>query len=198
MSRLIESIRLHNGVFSNLDFHQWRMDHSVEEVFGVQNTIDLQNELATHRYPRKGLFKCRVIYDTSIAHIEWIPYVPKPVQQLKIVISDDIHYPHKFEDRSAIEDLMMQREQCDDIIIVKNNLITDSSYSNLIFSDGKQWITPKSPLLKGTMRHYLLEAGAINLMEMTLEDLKWMRLCKLINAMVGWEGPELSVSRIVF
>jgi 4-amino-4-deoxychorismate lyase len=199
MSRLIESIRLLDGIFNNPSYHQARMDASIHALFNRQNSIDLKQYLETAHYPKAGLFKCRILYDdTAIYSTEFISYAPRRVNSLKIIESNTIDYAYKYEARTSIDELFALRDNCEDIIIVKNGLVTDSSYSNLIFFDGKHWITPARPLLKGTMRQSLLEAGVIQEGIITRKEIYTFQRCRLINAMVGFNGPELSVSQIVF
>jgi 4-amino-4-deoxychorismate lyase len=199
MSRLIESIRLLDGMSNNLSYHQARMDASIQDLFNRQNSIDLKQYLETAHYPKTGLFKCRILYDaTTIYSTEFISYAPKRVNSLKIIESNTIDYAYKYEARTSIDELYALRDKCEDIIIVKNGLVADSSYSNLVFFDGTDWITPSTPLLKGTMRQALLEAGVIQEGIITRKEISTFQRCRLINAMVGFNGPELSVSQIVF
>ena len=62
-------------------------------------------------------------------------------------------------------------------------MITDSSIGNLIFYDGKKWLTPSSPLLKGTMRTKLLEGGKIQSRSIQIEDLSGFESLMMINAL---------------
>ena len=64
------------------------------------------------------------------------------------------------------------RNDCDDILIVKRGMVTDSSYANIVFRRGKRWYTPWSALLKGTMRLNLLERNKIYEEEIRVEDLR--------------------------
>jgi 4-amino-4-deoxychorismate lyase len=198
MSRLIESIRLFNGVFNNLVFHQARMDAAIRDLFHQENAINLHNHLNTLLYPKEGLYKCRIVYDTTVRKTEFVLYAPKAVGSLKIVESNTIDYAYKYEARTSIDEVYALRDNCEDIIIVKNGLVTDSSYSNLIFFNGKHWVTPARPLLRGTMRQSLLDAGMIKESPVALNEIPTFQRCRLINAMVGFNGPELSVSQIVF
>ena len=43
---------------------------------------------------------------------------------------------------------MHKREQ-DEILITRNGLLTDTSIANIALFNGKEWHTPKHPLLKG-------------------------------------------------
>jgi len=198
MSRLIESIRLENGVFSNLSYHQARMDATCRAVFEQSNTIILDNYLKSLSFPTNGFYKCRLVYDYNIQHIDFIPYTIQPVRQLKIIHSDAIEYAHKYEDRTTLSALFEHRGNCDDIIIVKNGFITDSYYANLIFLDGSTWYTPSQPLLKGTFRQYLLDERKVEEAEIHIDDVLSFSRIRLINALVRFEGPELSVTQIVF
>jgi 4-amino-4-deoxychorismate lyase len=198
MSRLIESIRLENGRFHRLQYHQARMNRAFSELYQATNSITLSDYLLKTQHPKIGLLKCRVLYDMNIQSVEFIPYEAKNTKTLKVVYSNEIEYAHKFEDRSQINVLFEQRQFCDDILIVKNGFVTDSSYSNIIFFDGHQWITPDTPLLKGTMRQMLLEAAEIKARSVTVQDIPSFKSFRLINALLGFDGPEIEVSGIVF
>lgn len=198
MSRLIESICLSNGVFHRLPYHQARMDDAFREILHHQNQIQLSDFLHSQPYPVQGLFKCRIVYEKHSHAVEFLPYTAKPITSLKMVRADNIEYAYKFENRSDLHQLYQLREDCDDILIVKNGFITDSYYSNVILYDGADWFTPSTPLLAGTMRQYLLETGKISEAAIRVEDVRLFKKVKLINAMLGLDGPELSISQIVF
>jgi 4-amino-4-deoxychorismate lyase len=110
---------------------------------------------------------------------------------------DRISYELKYKDRTKLDKLFSQREDCDDILIVKKGNITDSSAANVIFRKGKTWYTPWSALLKGTMRQNLIDHNKIQTEEIQLADIKSFESCKLINAMLEFDAPEIDVSRIV-
>jgi 4-amino-4-deoxychorismate lyase len=198
MFRLLESIRLQNGNFHRLSYHQQRMDRSVKELVGQKNSINLFESLKKHKPPSKvGLYKCRLVYTTQIETVEFIPYEAKPVNSLKVVYDQVIEYPHKYTDRNKIGELFNQRQYCDDILIIKNGMVTDSSYSNIIFYDGVNWITPETPLLKGTMRQFLLDTAEIKTAPIHVQDIPSFKSFRLINAMLAFDGPEIDVSKIV-
>lgn len=197
MSRLIESIKLDNGRFLRLHYHQARMDRSVAELFQQNNAINLSVELAKQSHPKFGLYKCRIVYEKQLESVEFLPYEPRKIESLKVVYDNAIEYSSKYEDRAGIDTLFGQRQYCDDVLIVKNGFVTDSSISNIIFFDGYKWITPDTPLLKGTMRQFLLEAAEIKEQSVTIQDIPSFKSFRLINAMIGFDGPEIEVSRIV-
>ena len=192
MCLLLETIRFENGAFQNLRYHQERMEASRKALFPNSKTNDLEATLrkemkARTDISRTGLFKCRVVYDTQIRVIEWIPYNFPKIHSLKMVFSDKIEYSYKYEDRKALNQLFKEKGHADDILIVKNGLITDTSFCNILFYNGKNWITPSFPLLKGTQRRNLLEREYIIPAEITPFDLKNFSKARLINAMIRFE-----------
>jgi 4-amino-4-deoxychorismate lyase len=193
MSLLFESIRLFNGEFENLPYHQTRMDHARQDFLGLPDTLSLRNFLSKQEKPTSGLFKCRVEYGQQINQVEFVPYHLKEIKTLKLVEGGSIDYRFKLSDRSAIIALFNLRENCDDVLIVKNGLVTDSSYCNMVFRKGNSWITPSTPLLKGTMRQKLLDEGKIVEEEIRVDQILVFDAFTLINAMVGWPAGEMDV-----
>jgi 4-amino-4-deoxychorismate lyase len=196
MYRFIETIKLLDGQFFNLDYHQQRMDRTIKKFFDQENAIHLKEYLAHQSFSTEGLFKCRIVYDKTISSVEFLPYTIKPVRSLKVVHAHAIEYAYKFEARDQLLELYNQRGLHDEIIIVENNLITDASYANLVFFDGATWITPTSYLLKGTMRQILIDQRKIKAAQISLSDITNFEKVKLINSMLGFEGSEIPVSQI--
>ena len=198
MSLLIESIKLLDGKFHNLFYHEQRMNRSLKTLCGMQDHFNLEEFLGDIEKPLTGLYKCRMVYDDQTKDVEFISYHPKPISSLRIVEHDRIHYEFKYVNRRTINRLFDLRKDCDDILIVKRSLVTDSSYANIVFRKGKHWYTPWSPLLKGTMRQNLLERNLIEEEEITKDDIRSFETFKLINAMMEFDAPEIDVSMIVF
>jgi 4-amino-4-deoxychorismate lyase len=95
--------------------------------------------------------------------------------------------------------LFAQRDNADDIVIVKNGLVTDAFAANLIFFDGQKWVTPNTPLLKGTQRQYSLDQGIISETEIKESDISSFQKVGLINAMVSFEDmPVIPVEKIYY
>ncbi len=78
---------------------------------------------------------------------------------------------------------MLRQAKSSEIIIVKNNHITDSSFSNLLFKKGKEWFTPSRYLLNGVQRQYLLKNKKIKEAEITLQNIAEYSHFQIINAM---------------
>jgi len=196
MSQLLESIYLNHGEFRNLSYHEARMRGASRDIFKKELTIELRSLLTEMDYPSQGVYKTRIVYDTEIRKIEFVPYQVNPIQSLKIVHSDTISYEHKFLDRAALHKLFSQRGDADDILIVKQGFITDTYYANIIFRKADVWYTPRKCLLKGTMRQYLLDTSLIVEADIDVSDYLNYESFKLINSMLGVEGQELSVMAI--
>lgn len=198
MCRFIESIKIINGEAKLLDLHQKRMHQSVLTKFNLK-APDLRLILNTVEIPSNGIFKCRIIYDSIIRKLEFIPYKKREIESLKVVIDNDINYVFKFENRDKLNKLFSKRKNCDDIIIVKNNQITDSSYSNLVFFDGINWLTPVNPLLNGIQRQFLLSKKLIFETKITVKNIKYYQKIGLINAMLDLESmPVISIENVKF
>jgi 4-amino-4-deoxychorismate lyase len=198
MSLLIESIKLQDGTFCNLFYHEQRMIRSLHMLFGIHEDLDLERFLNAVNFPAKGLYKCRLVYDDQSKEVEFLPYEPKPISSLMIVEHDRISYEFKYRDRKTIDRLYSLKKDCDDILIVKRGVVTDSSFSNILFRKGSQWYTPWSALLKGTQRQKLIEDNKVIPEEIYAADIRSFDSFKLINAMLEMDGPEIDVKNIVF
>ena len=116
--------------------------------------------------------KCRIVYGRSLSEISFAPYVPREIRSLRLVAADDeLDYHLKYADRSALARLLQRRDDCDEILIVRDGAITDTSYSNVAFFDGRKYVTPDTFLLNGTRRQYLLGTGVLTECRITPSDL---------------------------
>jgi len=181
---LLETIRIDEGEIINLPYHQIRFDKSREAHFRHVPSLQLSSLIDPPR--SEGVIRCRIYYTDTIESIEYFPYIPKKIEKLKIVQSD-IVYPYKYADRHAFEALLKAYPEYDDILIETNGLLTDTSIANIAFFDGKQWITPQTPLLKGTMRAKFIEKGFIHPYPITTDDIKNFTHVALMNAMIGFK-----------
>jgi 4-amino-4-deoxychorismate lyase len=196
MSLLLESIYLNDGAFRNLSYHEERMRKSMRDLFNIEMKIDLGTLLTGMKFSPIGLYKTRIIYDTEIRKVEFVPYIVNPVRSLKLLHSDSISYEHKFLDRSFLHNLYDQRGEADDVLVVKNGFITDTSYANIIFKKNDLWYVPEHYLLKGTMRQYLLEKGMISEAVIDENNYTQYQSCKLINSMLAMDGEEISIELV--
>lgn len=183
MLRLVESIKVHDGVIYNLEQHQERMDRSVYKLTGEKNRVNLSDELTVPAEFSTGLYKCRVVYTEKIKLIEFVPYIRRTIRSLKLIHAD-IDYSCKYEERAALNILFAQRGECDDILIIKNGLVTDTSSANIAFTDGKECFTPATPLLHGTKRNRLIAEKKLIERDITAADIKNFRHASVLNAMI--------------
>lgn len=194
MYRIIESIKLQNRQLQHIEWHNKRFNETRHQLFGVHGDINLLDVIEIPEHLSNEVYKCRVLYQKDIEVVDFLLYVPRVVSTLQLLEVNDIDYPFKFEDRDIFNILMSKKGQADDILIVKNGFITDSSYSNIVFYDGEKWITPDTYLLNGTQRQYLLSKKIISEAKITKNDLMNFPLAKPINAMLDFETtPSVSI-----
>lgn len=198
MFQLLESLKLKDGIIQNLEYHQARLNRSVKELFPGTGQIDLKREISVPENCLSGIFKVRVLYGHTIGKIEIAPYTFRSVRSLKVVHHESIDYHLKYSDRQILDELFAQRGNCDDIIIVKSGLVTDSFAANLLFYDGNRWFTPAFPLLKGTKRELLLDRGIISEMEIGEDDIRTFQMIGLINAMIDFDEMPIVFVDLVF
>jgi 4-amino-4-deoxychorismate lyase len=197
MSRFLESIAIVDGKIQRLPWHQRRVDRSLQ-AFYKDATLDLYAAIHEEASQQKGTVKCRVLYDADSCEVQFSNYSPRLVRTLRLIEGNEIDYSFKFSDRRAINRVFDQRGAEDDVLIVKNGRITDSSIANIAFRRDEKWFTPREPLLNGTMREYLLENGALTEEDIGVRDLSSFDGYKLINALLAFTSDEYPVSNIHF
>lgn len=124
-----------------------------------------------------------------------MPYQMRMVASLRLVTSDKIDYSYKRTNREGLNELFGRRGNADDILIVKDGYLTDTSIANIALYDGNSWYTPAHPLLRGTKRAELLDNQLI-----VEKDISWLQLddythIMLFNAMIDWERIIIPVDR---
>ena len=116
--------------------------------------------------------------------LTFAPYTPRKINTLRLVDGHDIDYALKYADRSALERLREMRDSCDDILIVKDGCLTDTSYSNIVLENSHGLFTPDTCLLNGVRRRHLLATGQIRETRITPADLSTYNRLYLINALL--------------
>lgn len=180
---LFETLRIENRTIYYPEYHNRRMNESREDLFGIHEPIDLEKEIKLPESLTDGIYKCRVTYSQKITQIEIEPYHRPAIKSLKCITADKLEYDRKFANRSEIAALYAQRDNSDDILIIKDGLVTDTSFANIIFWDGQQWLTPDKPLLTGTTRARLLAEGKIKATSMKAAHFKLFSRARIINAL---------------
>ncbi len=191
MFPLLETIRFEDGRFANVSYHLERMKRSLKECFNRTLAFDAERLLMEKQEKNKnrnGLFKFRLLYDERSFWTEFVPYSLPRIKILKPVEAEQVRYHCKFTDRNVLNDLAKQKGIADDVLIVQNGMVSDTSFANIIFFDGSSsWLTPKTALLKGTQRAFLLDKGLIKEADIPLSDALHFSKAQIINAMIRLE-----------
>lgn len=181
MCQLFETIRVEDGEICNLSYHQLRVSRS--SGIGLFEYIN-----SSVTIPAVGLYKLRIDYTELVICGHSIDlYAPKKIESLKCVVDDEIDYHKKFADRTCFENLLAERGECDDILIIKNGMVTDISFANILFFDEDRWITSDSPLLEGSCRARLIEQNKIVAQRIMVEDLGRFSKFMIVNAMLDFD-----------
>ena len=194
-NHLIETIRIQKGRVRQIAFHNARCNRSRKLLFGSEKPINLRSIIDTS-LAKDPLVKCRITYNDEIQRIEYLPYAMKQIRSLKTVEIGDLKYSHKYSDRNQLKVCFDQRGSCDDILMTKNGVLTDSYYANIALSKNGTWYTPTDPLLKGTMRSYLLSKGLIKPKKINIENVLEYESIRLFNAMISFGSIEFSTRNI--
>ena len=197
MSQFIESIKVEDQEIFLLDLHQKRVNQTFTH-FGKEESIDLGKIFNSLQHDEDGLFKLRISYDLDKrVRTQMIPYAIPEIQNYQLVENNSFDYSFKFEDRKEL-DKMKMKSKAEEIIIVKNNHVTDTSFSNLLFLKGKEWFTPNTCLLNGVQRQYLLKQKKIRETEITLQNIKQFTHFQIINALNDFDDMFIyPIDRII-
>ena len=198
MCQLLETIKLKDGKLFNLSYHSQRMNAARAEIFDTIEPIALEDYIIIPDELKTGLFRCRITYSHEIEKIEFIPQNIRQFKELKVLLHNEIDYHLKYADRRLLNDLFSQRDDADEIIIIKNGMVTDCTIGNLVFWNGRRWETPNTPLLKGTQRQSLLDNKLIFKQRISKDDLKKYTKVGIINAFFDLKNmPIIPIKNIV-
>ena len=182
MSQFIESIKIEDQKIFLADLHQSRVNKTFEH-FGKEGSVNIEEIYKNLQHDEDGLYKLRITYDLDRKfRTQMIPYAISEIDNFLLVENNSYDYSFKFEDRKELE-IMKTLSKADEIIIVKNNHITCTSFSNLLFKKGKDWFTPTTYLLNGVQRQHLLKNKKIKEAEITPQNLKAYSHFQIINSM---------------
>ena len=184
----IEVIKVENGVFVNPQRHIERIFSTTLHFFSKPLSVELNNNIIPAHLRTVDIVKCRIVYGSEIVFIDFEPYKMRTINSLSLAQHNTIDYTYKYHNRNVINNLRTVHSDTDDILIIKNTLVTDTSFTNVVFKDhaGKLY-TPKSTLLAGTKRGQLIRAGIIHEKEIKVSDIWSYKGLYLINAMIDIE-----------
>ncbi|MBR5764305.1 MAG: aminodeoxychorismate synthase component I [Bacteroidaceae bacterium] len=190
-----EVICIIDGQPQHLPYHLKRMEKTIRDIYNKpmpQLQLDIPDEA------RKGLFKCRIEYDDTILSVVFSPYKQKVRKSIALVFDDNICYKYKSTDRRQLARLV-QQAKTDDVIIVRNGMITDASYCNLVFEDfDGNLFTPSDALLHGTCRQRLIDDGVVKERPIRADELRRYKTVIFINAMMDiCDAQRIAVGQII-
>lgn len=169
-----------------MSYHQKRYE-SVLNSLGIEKKKDLIEYLNP---PEFGIYRCRLVYTHDEINVSYHEYQKKDIKSLKLIFNNEIDYSLKFENREDIDVMYKQRDDGDDILIIKDLLVTDTSIANIAFYKNGEWFTPKTPLLKGTTRARLIDEGKIFEADIKVQDIRSFSKIALLNAMIDFDVIE--------
>ena len=174
-----ETIKCEDFEVFNLNYHNKRVAKTIGKNLNLQEYINPISD---------ELLRCKVIYDENeIISVDYFPYKKRDIKSFKLIYENDINYSKKYLNREKIDELFLKKESCDEIIIVKNGVVRDTSIANIaIFYDG-YWIVSKNSLLEGTTKTRLLEEKNLVEKDISVEMLKKTEKIALLNSMIGFD-----------
>jgi len=181
MCLLIETISCIDGRLQNLEWHNFRLNNSRRKLFHKRNQISLE-DIQLPLFVNNGCWKCKVLYSDIIKEISFDAYIPRKIKSLALVESS-LDYSYKYDKRDELDELYNRKGEADEIIIIKDGYVTDSSIANILFYNGKYWVTSDTPLLEGTMRAQLIHKGIVKVDTVKKSDLTKYNKLMFINAM---------------
>lgn len=199
--QFVETIKIKDGEAQAIAYHQERLERTIRHFFPSLCNATSMPSLEELVAPTADMdfYKARVVYgEQGVKAITYAAYAMREIRSLQVVENDAITYDYKSADRSSFNALVAQKGDCDEIVIVKHGLLTDTSFTNLAIYDGKHWITPKRPLLLGTKRAALLDKGIIQEADITLNDLRNAVKVSLFNAMIEFGEREVLIGNVRF
>jgi len=190
MWQLIETICFEDGAFQRIPLHEERLNRSRIHFLGKVEPLFLASLLEIPESMKNERVRCRITYAMGIESIDYELYQLKQVSSLKLIRADAIDYSYKYKNRDSLNDLLKLRGDADEILVVKEGLITDTSFTNIVFLKEGIWYTPATPLLPGTRREHYLRHHQIMPIDIKPADLPLFEEARLINAMRSIEDSS--------
>jgi len=149
-------------------------------------------------FQEEKVIRCRIEYNAHLFSIHYYPYVSRQIHSIKMVpLPNEFDYRYKYADRKLIEDLYDQRDGADEILMVKDGWITDTSIANIALSKNGKWYTPSIPLLAGTTWKRLIHAGSLIPKPIHATDMGNFDTFRIFNAMNSFnEAEEIPIKNI--
>lgn len=215
--RYLETLGLRGGQPHALELHRDRVCRTLLHAGGTPEGHPLLEELVPERlvarlkaelgegYCADQLYRLSYSYDREgVQELRCLAYEPRQLQRLVLCeLPEGFDYSYKYADRSFFEAVQAELQQGELPLFVRpDGSLSDTSYTNIVLRTAADYRTPERPLLEGTERRRLLEAGRISVAPLSVADLSACRGVYLINAMMPLESapllppPELVIRRV--
>lgn len=190
--RFIETIRYQFGRLHLVDLHENRMKRTLRAqrqpspLLSVLEQYGLKRMLEPYLIglSAKECIKLRFTYDIDqLDTPTLVSYTPRLIKYVKLIdLPDTASYEYKWENRSLLEVEGLASEE--EVLFVRNGLLTDTRFSNIVLRLSGELLTPECPLLHGVMREYLIGLGRIRTASLT--PMHWVQAesYHFINAML--------------
>jgi para-aminobenzoate synthetase / 4-amino-4-deoxychorismate lyase len=201
--RLIEALKLENGVYTLLNRHMARLAASAGYFNFLCDESKVRQELSQYASYTPGTHKVRLL----LASDGGVDISSEPLMDnssaLRVAVScitvdshDSMRY-HKTTCRDLLDTARSSDFDCDEVLLLnEHGQLTEGSYHTLVVKLSGQLLTPplSCGLLPGVLREELLEQG--KLCERTLypADLERAEELWLINSVRGWR-PAILVKK---
>jgi 4-amino-4-deoxychorismate lyase len=199
MSQFLETIKIKDYSIMNIGYHNNRVNETRHQLLNLNENWELEKNIILDNVNPAGIYKCRILYSDNIDSIEYVPYKLPDISNIKMVSSDTIDYSFKYANRIKLDELRKLAQGADDILVIKNGLVSDTSFANIVFFDGRKWFTPKLPLLRGTKRQFYIDQNIIFEKEIKAIDLPFFKKARIINAMIDLEeSKDIEIKNIFY
>ncbi|WGE33074.1 aminotransferase class IV family protein [Actinobacillus genomosp. 1] len=194
---LFETIAIIDGEPQNLAYHQQRFEGAIKQYFNAQPQWQLAKVICVPDKFQQGSVRCRIDYNASEFQQQFSLYSPRKINSFQCVYTEDLDYRFKYSDRKRLDSL--KTLQADEVIIINNGKVSDCTIGNLLFLKQGQWFSSQDYLLKGTQLSKLLEAGIVQLVQITSQDLPQYEQVMMVNALNPFDLQRaLPISAINF
>jgi 4-amino-4-deoxychorismate lyase len=127
------------------------------------------------------------LYDDNIVSTTFEPYAYPSIKSMAMVNVPHADFIYKSHDKEPLLKIL-DFAKTDEVVIVRNNFITNSTSSNLVFEDeeGALW-TPLHYIHSGTKREYYLKKKRITTYPIKASSIRSFTRVFLINALIDLE-----------
>ncbi|MFN8281109.1 MAG: aminotransferase class IV [Saprospiraceae bacterium] len=180
MYPFIETIRLIDGRFRNVEFHNERVRNTFMKFYPQHEPHDLK--VIISQLGGKSNGRVKVLYNSERLYFSISPIFNLKTTHYHLLESPRLRYDFKFYDRLSLVHVQ-RNDRYIEPVFCRNGMITDTSRANLIFREGSKWYTPDTFLLNGSMRQSLLSLGYIQSTPIHKSELYRFNGFKPINAL---------------